>query len=173
MITMLVRIGAVLIMGLFTLQGLYAQEEDIQQIYQEYMQINMRLQQVQDQAMNDEIVAEEADNYSSLVDEKVKSADPNGEGLLMRRDDTISKYQAAQLGGDTDEMARLEEQFTTINSELQPLINIALNDAEVIEKRDQFEKILIAKMEEIDPETDEMIQRITVLAEVLEKHFNN
>jgi hypothetical protein len=166
-------IGIMSVMAITVFHGLNAQEDDIQTVYQEYMQINMRLQQVQDQAMNDETVAGEADDYSALIDEKVKEAAPGGAELLKRRDDTISKYQQAQMTGNTDEMNRLEEEYTAINTELQPLLEIALTDEEVAEKRDHFEKILIAKMEEIDPETQELIDRITLLAQKLEKRFNN
>jgi chromosome segregation ATPase len=168
-----VVIGIMIGLASSAFNNLIAQEDDIQKVYQEYMQINMRLQQVQDQAMNDETVAAEADDYSALIDEKVKDAAPDGAELLKRRDDTISKYQQAQMTGNTDEMNRLEEEYTSINTELQPLLDKALNDEDVVEKRDHFEKVLIAKMEEIDPETQVLIDRITMLAQKLEKHFNN
>ncbi len=163
--------GVVAVLFLFSAGLLFAQtqEEEFQQLYEEYLEINQRLQQLQQQALQDDDVAEHAEEYSSFVDEKLREIDSRAEELVNQREDTIDEIEAAQAEGDFEILQELQQAYEQITQELQPFMQQAMDDEEVQEMRSEFEVVLIAKMEEIDPETVPLFNRMAELTEKLDR----
>ncbi len=166
------RFAAILMVGFAGTGYATAQEEDVQQLYQEFMEINMRLQQVQEEAMEDENVAVEAESYSNLISKKIKEIDTEAGAMVDRREEMITKFDEAQGNGDVETMQNLEKEYTELNTKLQPFLQRVMEDEEVVARKDKFEAILIAKMGEIEPETDKLFARINELGRILEKYYN-
>ncbi len=145
------------------------QDEEFQQLYQEYMELNQRLQQIQQQALQDENVAEHAEEYSAFVDEKLREIDPRAGDLVEQREETIDLIQAAQAEGDFESIQELQQGYEQISQQLQPYMQQAMADEEVQERRNEFEEILVGKMEEIDPETVPLFNRMAELSEKLDR----
>ncbi len=163
--------GFVVALLIFSAGLLSAQtdEEEFQQLYQEYMQINQRLQQVQQQAFQDAVVAEHAEEYSSLVDAKLREIDTRAEELIDRRENTIDEIEAAQEEGDFEVIQELQQVYEQVTQELQPFMQQAMEDPAVQEMRTEFEEVLIAKMQEIDPEAGPLFDRMAELEEKLNR----
>lgn len=159
------------VLVLFSTGFLFAQtqDEEFQQLYQEYMEINQRLQQIQQQALQNENVADHAEEYSSFVDEKLRNIDARAGELVDKREEKIDLIQAAQADGDFEIIQELQQEYEQISQELQPYMQQAMADEEVQERRNDFEEVLVAKMEEIDPETVPLFNRMAELSEMLDR----
>lgn len=152
----LVAILLILSTGLLFAQ---TQGEEFQKLYSEYMEIEQRLQLIQQQAFEDGDVANHAEEYSSYMDKKLRDMDTRAGELIDQREQTIDLIQAAQQEGDFETLQGLQEGYQQINQELTPYLQQAMADPEVQEKRVEFEEVLIGKMEEIDPETISLFKK--------------
>ncbi len=162
-------VAAVLLLFSTGLLFAQAQDEEFQQLYQEYMEINQQLQQIQQQALQDENVAELAEEYSAFVDEKLREIDPHAGELVEQREETIDLIQAAQAEGNFEAIQELQQGYEQISQQLQPYMQQAMEDEEVQEQRNEFEEILVGKMEEINPETVPLFNRMAELSEKLDR----
>lgn len=161
--------SAVVLVFLFSAGSVFAQDEELQQLYQEYMQINQRLQELQQRALMDEAVAEKAEEYSDFVDAKLRELDPRAAELVQKREETIDKMQIAQEEGDFESIQELQYEYQEISQELQPYLQRAMQDEEVQRRQQEIEEVLIAKMEEIDPETIPLLNRMMELSEKIDR----
>ncbi len=163
--------GIVALLLVFSTGFLFAQmeEEEFQQIYDEYLQINQQLQQLQQQALQDEEIAGYAEEYSTLVDAKLREIDSRAEELVDQREETIDRIESAQQEGDFEGIQELQQAYEQINQELQPFMQQAMQDQEVQERQRELEEMLISKMEEIDPETVPLLNRMSELSEKLDR----
>jgi len=167
----LITRSAVALLFLVSTGFLFAQmqDEEFQQLYDEYLQINQQLQQLQQQALQDENIAGYAERYSAFVDEKLKEIDTRAEELVDQREETIDRIEAAQETGDFEGIQELQQAYEQINQELQPFMQQAMQDQEVQERQQELEEMLIAKMEEIDPETIPLLNRMSELSQELDR----
>jgi hypothetical protein len=149
---------------------LYAQMqgEEFQKLYTEYMEIEQRLEYIQQQAFEDEEVAKYAEEYSSFMDKKLRELDPRAGELIDEREETIDKMQTAQQEGDFETLQGLQQGYQDLSQQLTPFLQQAMEDPEIQEKRFEFEEILVGKMEEIDPETMSLLQKMQELTQKLE-----
>lgn len=149
---------------------LYAQTqgEEFQKLYSEYMEIEQRLQLIQQQAFEDDNVAKHAEEYSSFMDNKLREMDTRAGELIDQREETIDLIQAAQQEGDFETLQGLQEGYQQINQELTPFLQQAMADPEVQEKRFEFEQVLIGKMEDIDPKIMSLFEKMEELTQKLE-----
>ena len=163
--------GIVALLFLFSAGLLFvqAQEEEFQELYQEYLEINQRLQQIQQQALQDESVAEIAENYSNFIDSKLKDLDSQAADLIDQREETIDEIESAQEEGDFESIQQLQEDYERITQQLQPFMQEAMQDEEVQERQRELEQVLIAKMEDIDPETMPLLNRMQELSSELDR----
>lgn len=144
------------------------QGEDFQKLYSEYMETEQRLQMIQQQAFEDDNVAKHAEEYSSFMDKKLREMDTRAGELIDQREETIDLIQAAQQEGDFETLQGLQGGYQQINQELTPYLQQAMADPEVQEKRFEFEQVLIGKMEDIDPETLSLFEKMEELTQKLE-----
>ncbi len=154
--------------GLLSTQA-QQQEEEFQQLYEEYLEINQRLQELQQQALQDEEVAEHYETYSEFLDEKLKETDERAAELVEKRQDTIELIETAQEAGDFERMQELQQGYQQLNQELQPFMQEVMADPEVQQEREEFEEVLIDKMEDIDPETMPLLNRMNELSNQLDR----
>ncbi len=145
------------------------QDEEFQQLYEEYLEINERLQQLQQQALQNEEVAEHYEEYSSFLDDKIREIDPGASDLIQQREETIESIEEAQMGGDMETAQHLQQEDQQLNQQLQPYMQQAMEDPEVQERRDEFEEHLIDEMEQIDPEAVPLFNRMEELSRELDR----
>jgi hypothetical protein len=165
------RSGILAVCLLFAASALVAQDQndEFQQLYNEYLEINQRLQTVQQQALQDENVAEQAEEYSKFVDSKLKGLDSRAAELVDQREATIDNIEAAQDDGDFESIQELQQDYEMITQELQPYMQQAMQDEEVQVRQQELESVLIAKMEEIDPDTVPLLNRMMEISEQIER----
>jgi hypothetical protein len=163
--------GAVALLFLLSPGLIFAQDQDeeFQKLYAEYLEINQKLQQVQQQALMDENVAQQAEGYSSFIDAKLKELDPRAGDLVDQREKTIDDIQAAQEDGNFEKIQELQQVYEQVSQELRPYLQQTMEDPEVQERRNEFEEVLIAKMEEIDPQTVTLFNRMAEIADTLDQ----
>jgi len=145
------------------------QDEEFQQLYEEYLEINQQLQQIQQQALQNEEVAAHYEAYSEFLDGKIKDIDPGAEELIDRRDQAINAIESAQAEGDIESAQQIQQEYEQVNQQLQPYMQEAMQDPEVQEQREQFEDALISEMENIDPESMPLLNRMEELSRQLDQ----
>lgn len=168
-VTMLTAIIAVFV--LLTAGLLLAQEmpEGFQELYQEYIAISQQLQSTHQMVMQDPVIIEESEEFSSFIDQKLKDLSPEVSALVDERNQIINDIEAARETNNYDTENGLQPRFQELNQELQPYIYDILEIEEVQVRQTALDELFMQKMIEIDPETDQKIERLEVITEQLQK----
>lgn len=152
-------IVAVLFLVAITLQAQQTGESE-EDLYQEYMTLNQQLQTTQSEALEDPEIAKLSDEFYSLLDDKMCEIDPAAEDLIKQREKIVEDYENAQENNDQEKLQKLQQDYQKLNSEIDGIQQEALQDEKIQQKQQEMETSVIEKMIEIEPETEERINRL-------------
>ncbi|MFO7897416.1 MAG: hypothetical protein R6U84_10820 [Candidatus Cloacimonadales bacterium] len=161
----------VAVIFMFSAAVLSAQEPDaeMQQVYQEYMTLNQELQALQQQVFEDPEVAEMNESFQKLLDEKIIEIDPEAATILEQQAKIEGDFMAAVENEDQEQLQELQQQYQTLDNQLRPLIDEAMQKKSVQEEQMKLEELVFAKMIEIEPGSQEKLDRIESLQMQLEQ----
>ncbi|MBW6516790.1 MAG: hypothetical protein K0B81_09315 [Candidatus Cloacimonetes bacterium] len=150
---------------------IFAQEmpEGFQELYEEYMAISQQLQATHQAVMQDPEIIEKSEQFSEYIDQKLIALSPEVAEVVRERNSIISELEDARDKEDRSKEVELQPRFQQLNQELQPYIESVLDDSEVQDRQEQLDALFMAKMNEIDPETDQKIERLEIITEQLQK----
>ncbi len=129
-------------------------------LYQEYMTLNQQLQTTQSAALEDPEIAKLSDEFYSLLDDKMCEIDPAAEDLIQQREEIVEDYENAQENNDQEKLQKLQQDYQKVNSEIENVQQQALQDEKIQQKQQKMETSVIEKMIEIEPKTEERIDRL-------------
>jgi chromosome condensin MukBEF ATPase and DNA-binding subunit MukB len=141
-------------------QGTDEQNEKAAKLYEEYMEINQRLQMIQQQALNDEIFLKRSQDFAGKVEAEMIKKDPTVQNKLEQRDSVIEEYQQAETEGSQEKIMAVQQKYQAIMQELQAHQNEAMQNEELLKEGEELEAALIQKMEEIDPEVPQLLAKL-------------
>lgn len=139
------------------------EQTEAQQLYQEYAQLNQQLQQLQQQAMQDESISKKGEALDKKVRDAMIANNPDIKSTLDKRDEIMAKYQEAQQAGDQETLMQLSQSFQSISKTIQAEQQKVMQQPELQSELQDFQTILKAKMEEINPNTSQIISRLQEL----------
>ena len=157
------NIFSALIVILFFSSTVLAQmqpQNQMQQLFQEYQQLNRSLQQIQYQALQDTLLADKSDKLSTKIEEEIIKNNPDLKGKIDRRNEIINQFQNVQEGGNQANVQSLQQEFQTLTQELTPYQQKAMQNEELRDMSIELENEMLEKMKEINPQTPEIISRI-------------
>jgi len=131
-----------------------------QQLYMEMMQANQQIQQLQQQAFNQNIdLAEQRDELIAMIDDRMVELDPAAEALIEERDELVAQLQAATPGEQNDAIQQAGAAYQSVVQELQAVQQQAMQNPAIQQMQAEVQEAAIATMQEINPEVDAMISR--------------
>lgn len=142
-------------------------DPETQKLYQEYGQLNQQLQQLQQQAMADEKIAEKGEALDKKMTAAMVVNNPQIQETLDQRDKIISQYETAQQSGDQQTLMQLGQQFQSISQKIQVEQQKVMQNPELQTEMLEFESMVMNKMEEINPNAPQLISQMQALRDKL------
>ncbi|RJP58457.1 MAG: hypothetical protein QY331_01225 [Melioribacteraceae bacterium] len=160
-------ISMIMILCLSTIfaQGQMQQDQssEAQLLFQEYNQLNQQIQQLQQQAMNDENIAQKGEALDKEITDAMVKNNPEIKKSLDKRDNIISQYQAAEQSGDQQKMQSLGQEFQSVSQIIQTEQQKVIQQPEIGSHLQEFETLVMQKMEAINPETPQLLSKLEQL----------
>lgn len=140
---------------------------EAQELMTELQEIQMELQPVQEEALQDpELQAEQAD-LGERIQVTMSELDPETPEQMARLQELVTEAQAAQAEQDAEAVGEIMNEAQEIQVRLQDTQTQALEHPEIAPRVRQFRERLHAKMVEMDPEVEPLIERAQELDERL------
>lgn len=135
-------------------------QNEAQQLYMEYNQLNQQLQQLQQQAMADEQIAQQGEALDEKITDAMVEKNPKIQETLDKRDELINNYQAAQQSGDQEKIQQLNQEFQAVSQKIQTEQQQVMSNPELKSDVEAFQETVMNKMEEINPEVPQLMNRM-------------
>jgi maltodextrin utilization protein YvdJ len=144
------------------------QMDEGQQIYMQYSLLNQQLQELQQQALSDDKIAEQGQALNDKINSIVISNHPDAEQLMSQRNQIIEDFQKAQETENQEKQMELQGQYQKVNQKIELYQNEVVQQPEIQAEVMNFEQVVMNKMEELNPNVEEMINRLQDLRTKLE-----
>ena len=145
------------------------QNQKAQKIYQQYQEISQQLEGVQKQALEDEKIQKQSEEFTQELKTEMIRQDSSVEGKISRQEKLMEEYKKAQASGSKEEMTAIQQKFQGVSQDLQSVQQKALQNPELVKERDEFNNALIAKMTEIEPKTPDLLAQLQSLSQKLQQ----
>jgi chromosome segregation ATPase len=135
----------------------------------EYQQIQRRLGEIQRQAMQDSTLMASYKVLQDQIEAEMHNIDPD---LTDKRDKLASLQEdmsQARQSGDQEAMLRINEEGSALQEELEELEMGVIDGEALSEEVQAFRDEIEAKMQEIDPETEQLIARAREIVDILQE----
>ncbi len=130
----------------------------------EFQQIQERLNSVQTQALADPEILAQQETLRVHVEAVIEKTDPDFKDKQGRLEQLQTDMMAAQQSGDQETMQSIAQQGSSLQAELQMLQSGAVQDETIAKELDTFRENVQKKMEAIDPEVPELVERANEIA---------
>jgi len=131
-------------------------DPELEALVTEMQEIQQRLAPIQQQAMQDPELMAQYQQVQEQVEGAMREEDPT---LFTRVEELQEGMQAAQEAGDEEQLQTLAMQAQGIQQEIQTVQEAAISRPDVRQSVEAFEGASRAKMVEIDPEADTLLER--------------
>lgn len=136
---------------------------EVQEWAIELQELQSQLQPLQEQALQEpEIQAEQASVVEALFETMVAS-NPETAQRIERLEGLMQEAQAAQEAGDAERIAQLSAEAAELQPQIQAAQAEALSHPDVQPRVAAFQQKLNARVVEIDPAAEQVIERIAEL----------
>ncbi len=144
------------------------QMDEGQQLYLQYSLLNQQLQELQQQALSDDKIAEQGQALNDKINSIVKSNHADAEQLMSQRDQIIDDFQKAKDAGNQEKQMELQGEYKEVNQKIELYQNEVVQQPEIQSEVMNFEQVVLNKMKELNPDVETMINRLQNLRSELE-----
>ena len=132
---------------------------ELRSLYAELQQISARLQSAHGRAMEDAGLRQTQDALMRDVKAAMQRTDPGLETLLQRVQAMEGEANAAQQRRDANRLQALNREFATIQQRFMRVQTTVMRQPGLAQRARTFEERLHARMVQVEPETDRLIER--------------
>jgi chromosome segregation ATPase len=136
---------------------------EAQELIAELQQLQAQIQPIQQQALQDPEIQAAQEKLGEDVQAAMAEEDPAVPEHIERLETVIASAQAAQAEEDEARMAELVAEAQQIEQRLQAAQTKALELPEIAPRVEAFQKQLQAKMVEVEPESESLLERFEEL----------
>jgi len=141
--------------------GLAAQEAPAEPQQQtEAQQIQSRLQEIQARALQDPALVAAQDSIGTELVATMERVDPSYKAQAERAETLKSEVAAAQEAKDNAKLNQLAAEATQLQQGLAAARERAMQDPQMAARIKAFQERIVAKMVEVDPETQTLLGRL-------------
>lgn len=123
----------------------------------ELRSVQERLTAIQDSALQDPELSARRDEIDDLIQETMEEISPGAADRVERFDSLRARFETARSEGDTAVLRGMMGELQKLQRALQQTRAQAIEEENVAAALDSFRNRLLAKMEEIDPATDSLM----------------
>lgn len=146
-------------------------EAKMEEIREDVRGISLKLNEIHQEALLEDHVRQSLVDYETTFNEKVRDSAPGLESQVETHAKVLEEI--ADIGRDKDELDPREEQemkglldeYNEVKQQLAPLENQLFNDQELMEARMKYQEDLVAAMNDVNSDVEEMIQERMELAQ--------
>lgn len=150
--------------------GQPALPDSVQEMIQEYQELQNRLGSIQEQAIEqNEELQEERDQLQETVEDAMREARPGVDEDLERMEELQEEMTAAQEAQDREAMMQLSSEAQQLRMDLQEAQSQALENPDVQDEIEAFQDHLMEEMAQVDSETEDLVARLDTLTEQLQE----
>lgn len=160
-ITVIITLGAVL-----------TQAQSQEELFEEYNQLNQQLQQIQQQALADEEIASMSEELSNKIEAAMIKENPDLESDISRRNELVEEFDKSINSASEEELESIRNEYAEINQKIQPVQQQMIEKEEFLAQVQSIEQAMVDKMEEINPETPQLMKRLNELVAKLQSQQN-
>jgi uncharacterized protein YdcH (DUF465 family) len=143
--------------------------QGFQELYEEYGILSQQLRSTQQLAMQDPEIVKQSEEFSEFIDVKLKEQGTEVAELVDERNEVIEEIETARENQDQESEGELQPKYQQISQKLQPYIETVFEDSAVQERQAVLEALMIEKMKEIDPESEQKMDRLEEITEEIQK----
>jgi len=129
----------------------------------EIAQIQQRLAQLQQQAGQDPAVKAAEEKFGADLVAAMQQLDPAAAAKVARGQALPAEVEAARAANDNARLNALATEAAELQTFFNGLRQRALATPEIQEKRKAYLAVVLAKMNEIDPQAQSLVDRLTAL----------
>jgi DNA repair exonuclease SbcCD ATPase subunit len=142
--------------------------DSIQEMIQEFQELEQRLGQLQQQALAESQELQERQvELQGLVQQVMQEIDPEFESRIERLQALEREAMAAQEAQDAETLQALIAEAQSLQADLQQTQERAMENPEVQSELEVFQTAMMDEMTKHDPEAPELLERLEELAERL------
>jgi hypothetical protein len=136
---------------------------EVQQWIQEIQQVQAQLEPLQARALEEEGLKAEQEQVVKALRDQMVAADPENEGRLVRMEAILEEAAIAQQAGDTDKLAELTTEASSLQPQIQAAQQAALAHPSVQPRIAAFQENLHKRIVAIDPAAQGLLDRVAEL----------
>lgn len=136
-------------------------------MFAEFSTLETRLQEIQAQALEDPALLEAQQELGNEIHAAMEDIDPSLPQRIERMEELEARAAAARESGDEATLLALAEEAQQIQQSFAAAQAQAMQQPEIAERVAAFQSRLQARMSEIDPEADRLIERMEELEQRL------
>ncbi|HEX2189909.1 MAG TPA: hypothetical protein VHG51_13475 [Longimicrobiaceae bacterium] len=129
----------------------------------ETQQIQARLQEIQGRALQDPALKAAQDSIGTALTETMERVDPTFKAQAARAEALKAEVTAAQQAGDNAKLNQLAAEAEQLQQGFAASRQRALQDPQMAERIQAFQQRIVAKMVELEPETQALLARLQEL----------
>lgn len=129
----------------------------------ELQQLQARIGQLQQQAMADPSLKAAQDSFNAVVNAAMGRVDPAAPAKLARAAQIPADITAARAANDNARLNQLAQESNELQTYFNTIRPRAMQDPAVVTARQAFLVRVLDKMKQIDPNTQQYVDRMTAL----------
>ncbi len=145
-----------------------AQNQDKQKLYMEYMQIQMKLQQLQNKAFEDVELARMRDEFTYMVDSEMRKISPEAAKLVDEKIAKMDAFLSAQKAGDKAKMQTASKDAQAAIKSLSKYQKQVMHNKIIGEKEQLLQTAMMKKFAELDPNFGKLFTRMQEIQSLLQ-----
>lgn len=138
--------------------------DSMQAAIMEFQTLRQRLAEVQQEALQDSALSTRQAELQELVAQTLFATYPELEEAAERLPALQNEAQAAQAAGDTTRLQAIVQEGQQIQMELQEAQAEVIEQPEIASQVEAFQDDMMAVMKQVDPEIEDVLQRLQLLA---------
>lgn len=129
----------------------------------EYLEVVKKLDSIQKIAQQDPQLMKEGEELKADMTEVMIKNDPSVENLIVERNQVEMQFAEAEKQNDRNKMVQLQETYKKLTDRIVEHQNKVLEDPSFYERAKTINEKVLKKMEEIDPSTPQLIEKLKEL----------
>ena len=147
-------------------------EETPENLFQQYMMVYQQVQQIQQQALSDENITSMTDAFTTKVEAEMIKKNPDMQPLLDKKNELIAAYDETEKAGDKEQLEKIEAEFRPVAQQLMAAQQEILEQDEFKAEAEKIDMALQKKMEEINPQIQQLISNMNELKSQIESEYD-
>lgn len=142
---------------------MYAQPPQLKQpskLQIEYLEVVKKLDSLQKIAQQDPQLKKEGEELKADMTEEMIKNDPSVEKLIAERNKIERQFGEAEKQNDRNKMVQLQKTYRELTDQIVEHQNEVLMQSPFLERAKAINENVLKKMEEIDPNTPQLIEKL-------------